>query len=348
MRFSRFMDLALYDSESGFYSAGGQAGRRLGDFITSVEVGPLFGAVIAQVIDRHWRAAGQPARFYIAEAGAGVGTLYRTVHRAQPACLAALTWTLVEQSEQLRTHHASLPGAAWVSTGAMPTQRQHLVVANELLDNLSFDIAERVDHTWREKRVAAHAAVPGRFSFCLVDGQGALDHLDLVAPIAAVGAQIPVMHTAKHWVQAAREQADHVIAFDYGASTDELVGRGRDGWLRTYRDQQRGDDPLAEPGRWDITADVAWDQLGPDTQVSTQADWLRLAGIGELVDQARAVWAERVAIGDLQAMVARSAISEAEALTAADGLGGFLVLEWSGHDIDSSTDWTCERDVDRA
>ena len=46
IRFDEFMRIALYGSH-GFYTTGGQAGRR-GDFITSPEVGPLFGAVLAR------------------------------------------------------------------------------------------------------------------------------------------------------------------------------------------------------------------------------------------------------------------------------------------------------------
>ena len=49
--FERFMELALY-GEHGFYTRldGGSAGRR-GDFLTSPEVGPLFGAVVARMLD---------------------------------------------------------------------------------------------------------------------------------------------------------------------------------------------------------------------------------------------------------------------------------------------------------
>ena len=50
--FSEFMAFALYDKDNGFYSHGG-AGRRK-DFITSPEVGPLFGKLIAKSIDRCW------------------------------------------------------------------------------------------------------------------------------------------------------------------------------------------------------------------------------------------------------------------------------------------------------
>ena len=54
IRFDEFMRLALY-GEHGFYSDVGRAGRR-GDFITSPEVGPLFGAVVARFIDAEWDA----------------------------------------------------------------------------------------------------------------------------------------------------------------------------------------------------------------------------------------------------------------------------------------------------
>jgi hypothetical protein len=53
------MEAALYDADAGFYATGGRAGRR-GDFITSAEVGPLFGAVVAQ-LDGWWAELGRRA-----------------------------------------------------------------------------------------------------------------------------------------------------------------------------------------------------------------------------------------------------------------------------------------------
>ena len=50
--FSEFMKFALYDETEGFYAHGG-AGRKK-DFITSPEVGPLFGKLISQAIDKCW------------------------------------------------------------------------------------------------------------------------------------------------------------------------------------------------------------------------------------------------------------------------------------------------------
>ena len=81
--FAEVVELALYDADGGFYATGGQAGRR-GDFLTSPEVGPLFGAVVARALDAWWAAAGPTRRVDVVEAGAGPGTLARTVLAAAP------------------------------------------------------------------------------------------------------------------------------------------------------------------------------------------------------------------------------------------------------------------------
>ena len=57
--FAAFMEAALYDPVGGFYAAGGRAGGRSGQFLTSPEVGPLFGAVLARALDAWWADAGR-------------------------------------------------------------------------------------------------------------------------------------------------------------------------------------------------------------------------------------------------------------------------------------------------
>ena len=58
-KFESFMFDALYGA-NGFYAKGGSAGRRMGDFLTSPEVGPLFGEVVAGFMDEVWEDLGQP------------------------------------------------------------------------------------------------------------------------------------------------------------------------------------------------------------------------------------------------------------------------------------------------
>src|SRR4051794_34139679 len=182
LRFDEVVDRALYDPVDGFFGAGSGAGRR-GDFLTSPEVGPLFGAVIARALDTWWRDAGEPDPFVVVEAGAGVGTLAVAVLAASPACAPALRYVLVERSDALRERHREhlaletpafafapdhrdevetdddlpedLPtGPIVVSLSELPILDGPVVVlANELLDNLTFDLMERRDGRWHEVRV---------------------------------------------------------------------------------------------------------------------------------------------------------------------------------------------------
>lgn len=324
MPFEQFVERALYDSDHGFYATVGQAGGRRGDFVTSVEVGPLFAALIADRLDRAWLDAGRPSEFFVSEVGAGVGTLFRGVLRAAPACLDSLTYTLVERSAHLQAQHESLPTDSWRSSPTIPTTRQHVVMANELLDNLAFGIAERVDGGW------APVHVGSRNGELLLDARPKdqeLDYLTDLAPDATAGQRVPITAAANEWVVQAKANADLVVVFDYAASTAELAARSP-GWLRTYAAHTKGSDPLVAIGTRDITCDVAIDQLPWPDVITNQADWLGAQGLEERVEAARALWSERGHIGDLAAIAARSAIGEAQALTDPDGLGAFIVLEW--------------------
>jgi hypothetical protein len=77
---------------------------------------------------------------------------------------------------------------------------------------------------------------------------------------------------------------------------------------------------------------VATDQLAavrPPNGEQSQAEWLVEHGIDDLVGTARGTWRERAAIGDLEALKARSRVHEADALLDPSGLGAFRVLQWA-------------------
>ncbi|MCB9390482.1 MAG: SAM-dependent methyltransferase [Acidimicrobiia bacterium] len=100
LRFDRFMAEALY-GVGGFFQSGGQAGGSDGDFLTSPETGALFGRLWGRALDRFWEELGRPDPFVVIEAGAGAGTLARSVLRSQPECGSALALHLVEASQSL-------------------------------------------------------------------------------------------------------------------------------------------------------------------------------------------------------------------------------------------------------
>jgi SAM-dependent MidA family methyltransferase len=121
-----------------------------------------------------------------------------------------------------------------------------------------------------------------------------------------------------------------VVVFDYGCSTGELAARPWREWVRTYRGHEPGGHPLDDPGRQDVTCEVAVDQLPEPARVERQAEALARWGIDDLVAEGRRRWGERAHVGDLAALMARSRVREAESLTDPAGLGAFLVLEWAG------------------
>jgi SAM-dependent MidA family methyltransferase len=144
---------------------------------------------------------------------------------------------------------------------------------------------------------------------------------------------VPVQDAAEAWLASALEcvEEGRVVVIDYMSDTAAIAARPWRDWLRTYRGHERGEHPLRHPGTQDITAEVAIDQLArvrePDA-VRTQAQFLALHGIEDLVAEGRRVWAARAHVGDLDAVRARSRVSEAEALTDPGGLGAFTVAEW--------------------
>jgi SAM-dependent MidA family methyltransferase len=353
--FAEVMELALYDPVAGFYAATGHAGRRGGDFLTSPEVGPLFGAVLARALDAWWRELGEPEPFVVVECGAGPGTLARTVLAADAACANALTWVLVERSERQRRRHGEIlplvepamalsvaaEGPRFVSLPTLPALRvRGVVLANELLDNLPVRLLEWRDDAWCEVRVGLgtpSGGPPGagaHLAEYLVPAEQS--HAELatrLVPAPSPGARVPVQQVAGDWARAARDLLDagRLVVVDYGDSTAALAARPVEEWLRTYRSHDRGTSPLADLGRQDITCEVAIDQLelvlGTATACS-QAEFLRRWGIEELVAEGRRVWHERAHLGDLRAMTARSRVREAETLLDPAGLGAFRVLEW--------------------
>lgn len=324
LTFDRWMEQCLYDPSDGFYTATGMAGRRRGDFITSPEVGPLFGAVVARALDVWWVDAGSPGQFVVAEAAAGLGTLARSVLAAAPACGSALQWIAVETSPTLRAEHGDLLAAGHDSAAELP-DKAHIIIANELLDNLPVRLVQRRSDHWMEIAVSLDAsggfvpvlqAVPDALPAALVEAAESIPD----------GIVMPIAEAASTWVTTAATACGRLVVFDYGPpQTDDPTQLP----VRTYRGHVRGDDPFAAPGSADITCDVPFSQLPRPTTSTTQANWLRDHGIESLVEEGHAIWQERAAIGDLAAIAARSRAVEAQALLAPDGLGGFSVLEWA-------------------
>jgi SAM-dependent MidA family methyltransferase len=363
--FDRYVDAALYDEEGGFFARGGGAGRAGRDFVTSPEVGVLFGALVARFLDRAWTELAGPDPFVVVDAGAGRGRLAADVLRAEPECARALRYVLVERSAALRAAQRDLltlepadralgpavqvePDEAprpVTGIGPLATTLPELpaleipdgvVVANELLDNLPFRIVEWTGDLWTEIRVGLDDA--GFVEVAVPAATEVAAAAEDVASGAAVadGTRLPVPTATADWLATCGHvlRRGFLVVIDFADTAASIAARGQDQWLRTYHGHERGGAPLVDPGAQDITCDVPAEHLVTHAEragfrlveQATQAEWLTALGIDELTEDARGVWRERAAIGDLDAMAARSRVSEAAGLTDPTGLGAHTVL----------------------
>ncbi len=319
--FSEYMQLALY-GQGGFYTTGGRAGRRGGDFITSPEVGPLFGTVIARALDALWKELGSPSRFDVVECGAGPGTLARSILAAQPEYADAMHYVAVEISASQRALHPQ----GVESRETMPDGPiTGVILANELLDNLPFRLFV-FDGSWMEAFVLQ--ASGGQFVEVLRTPDAVPSCLPLNAPL---GSRAPIQDAAKSWIKDSLSKIKNgrLLLFDYcSSSTADIAHTPWREWLRTYRDQGRGTHYLTKPGSQDITAQVMFDQLPSGFSAATQADFLTQWGIDELVREGAEYWESMKNAPDVAAMKMRSRSAEGKSLTDQTGLGVFTALSW--------------------
>ena len=333
--------------------------------MTSVEVGPLFGRLVAELADRTWDELGRPRNFSLVDAGAGAGTLARAVLAAAPRCSSSLRYVLVERSAALRAAQDGLAeralplGAAVESLEDLPESPiTGLVFANELLDNLPARLLERTKEGWCEVYVeevsvggarqdsserlpaslpsAAPVALPlqSRWRELLRPlSEADAELAEALAPAALPGARLPLAEAAVGWVGRALGllHEGRLIVVDYADVSASLAARPPGEWLRTYRRQAAGVSPLREVGRQDITVEVPLDQIlsaHPGAVVQDQASFLRSLGIEALAVEGASIWRQRSAVGDLTALEGRSRSFEAESLCDSSGLGAFSVVEW--------------------
>ncbi len=269
MPFARFMELALYHPEFGYYEIGAdQVGRR-GDFITSVSVGEVFGQLLAFRFAQWLSSIDGPVR--IAEAGAHDGSLAGDILEWLAAndesLFSRLTYSIVEPSVCRRGWQSKRLGkftgkVEWHDSLVDATEIRGIIFSNELLDafpvhRICWDAAKR---DWLEWAVDWR---DGAFRWELIDGGDAAWRFLLPAWPSELLGVLPDRYTtelspqANAWWRVAADKlvAGKLVALDYGHGPDDWPAASQpDGTVRGYRTQKRVDDVLADPGEQDLTA----------------------------------------------------------------------------------------------
>ena len=347
MTFADWMEQCLYHPQHGYYLSGRTTIGRDGDFLTSPEVHPLFGAAIAHLaleLSRH----SDDGPFHVAEIGPGTGALaesfLRQIHTTSTELAKSMRYTLVEKDQQTGSQQLGrLRSFHGIHSIHKLMGKQQLILANELLDALPVHRLQFIDDRWRELRVDFSAAAGFHDALCDVSNRELLAPLSQLAPsdeqIVEIG---PGRADTVSVLAGAVAEGGLLLLFDYGYARKRLYASWRrDGTLMTFRKHVPGDNPYAHPGEQDLTAHIDIDQvtqsaidagLTPLPAIS-QAEWLHNLGAAVL---------PAVADADTDTTAYLSARRAAETLTDPAGLGRIAVMGFTRGPTGPLPGWTTQ------
>jgi SAM-dependent MidA family methyltransferase len=251
MTFARFMELALYHPQWGYYTAPDSPAHigRGGDFYTNVSVGALFGQLLAMQFAEMWEAMGKPPKFTLLELGAHRGQLATDVR----------AWAARERPD----FNAALEIVARDYPGELPQAVTGCIFSNELVDALPVHLITRRNGEWRELLVTEH---DGRLTFTAapLSSDALREEVSHLPLPAADGFTTEVHLVAGRWMERVAQclQRGFVLTIDYGYTAGEYYAPHRKaGTLLCYHQHRSNSDPLLRVGEQDITAHVNFTAL---------------------------------------------------------------------------------------
>jgi SAM-dependent MidA family methyltransferase len=302
LTFARFMTIALYDPERGYYRGPVPRPGRGGDFLTAPEASPIFGRTLAGFVRDVHERLGRPATLTIREHGAGTGALAAPLvgellgaaggPRAVRYLVAEVEPARVEAvAARLAMDRVDLERVTVEDDRGDPIEG--IVIANEVLDALPTHRVVAREGVLREVLVALDRE--GH----LVDVEADPTSPALADRLAADGVTLAdgqhgeVCLALDDWVRDAADALERgvLLVIDYGHPAAELYDprRRAAGTLATYAGHTVGDDPYRAIGRQDLTAHVdltAFERAATAAGLeplgsAAQTDFLARLGIGD-------------------------------------------------------------------
>jgi SAM-dependent MidA family methyltransferase len=353
--FARFMELALYQPQRGFYATRAPALGAAGDFFTSAHLGPDFGELLAEQFAEIWQLLGQPSPFTLVEMGAGQGLVAADIlthlQTQHPDCFASLAYWIIEKVPELIAYqqqqlHPWQDRLIWKTLAEIPADAVNgCFFSNELVDALPVhrlvvmpdtDSGRQLQEVYvqlapgSQAQTQAFQEVYGPLSSPALNAYFTAAGLDLTAPSYPVGYRTEVNLLAQAWLTEVARclKRGYVITIDYGYAASQYYSPARpQGTLQCYRQHSTQNDPYQQVGLQDITAHVDFSNLQQQGQavgleplgLTSQALFLMSLGLGDRLS------ANNLGSGgDFMAMLKRR--DALQQLISPHGLGGFRVL----------------------
>ena len=305
--FAKFMEMALYTPELGYYTSASEKIGLQGDYYTSTDLHPLFGEMVglqlAQIAESELLAlperapsqtsGGLASDCLIIEMGAGKGVLCQDilnyVRRKHPQFYQRLGYWIIETSPAMIQRQRDRLLAyiredkvRWVDGLDHPVFSQGqgmvgFVLSNELLDSFPVHRLVKTGGVLKEVYVTLKE---GRFSEVL-DGPSCPDlssYFEKLGVVLEEGQQVEVNLKALDWMRQVGRTLSQgvVITVDYGYPAAELYSPDRKrGTFLCYYKHRVSEDPYIRVGQQDMTTHVDFTSLA----LAGQEVGLEVAGL---------------------------------------------------------------------
>ena len=298
--FSKFMQLALYDNEFGYYRSGLQTFGSGGDFITAPEISSLFSYCIA----KHFIQI-KLNNASILEFGAGSGKMasdilsYLKRHNSLPEKYYIIEVSAALRQRQYTTikqHHPELiDKVIWLQQLPEENNFIGMIVANEILDAMPVEIFRRNNANNEIAHVDLDSAK--QFKINWHPANSALNNAINKLNIPEDDYQSELNPSINGWITSLAKilQQGQIILIDYGYEHSAYYHPQRSrGTLMCHFQHHAHENPLLYPGIQDITAHVDFTAVIDAAQnagleiinFSNQANFLIQQGITTMLAEA--------------------------------------------------------------
>jgi len=269
--FAEYMDACLYHPEHGYYTKADQSERR--DYITSVDVTPVFGRLLTRQFHEMWTVLGRPQPFALVEAGAGTGRLAKQVldcaRESVREFYEAIRYVAVERSAVRRTVHLQnledhIANGRFCSSQELPAEIPNgCIFSNELFDAFAVHRVQPANEELREIYVT-HVQNEFREEFGPPSSIAIAEYFDAQGITLGEGQMAEANLAACNWIEdtVRRLRRGFLLTIDYGYEAQQLYDdRHMRGTLMAYDRHRAGEDFYRAPGAQDLTAHVNFTAL---------------------------------------------------------------------------------------
>lgn len=271
--FCKFMELALYHKDFGYYTAGRDRIGKKGDFYTSPCVHPAFGEIIGRFIKKSSELV-DAKNFKVIEMGAGKGYLaldiLDSIKSNYPELYTNLRYLIsetspaqIEDGMKLLSEHNNR--VSWIDSisDLENSSVSGVFLSNELLDSFPFHRVKYTDHKIMEIYVGRN-----NNEFIEIEGEPSFpefkDYLETCGLEFLDGQEFEVRTNVKKWLLEVSRILDKgfVLTIDYGFLAPELFNPSRTkGTYKCMHKHAINDNPYINIGVQDITAHVDFSNL---------------------------------------------------------------------------------------